>query len=196
MANISFPISLWFFVLLICPAVAFTSLTEEDFTFADNANHNIDKRGVLLPHADYRIREDVVSLQDEESYHTSPFYSRKLKEMKEVGLAPTPSLDLGFWEKVSIWLVLVIIILVRFALCVAVMFQTRDISFMRSKSIRPGEQLLPEPAAEDVAEPRLLADGDIVSQIVSTAFEDLSSAGRERALSHFLSEIDDAGILA
>ncbi|KAG5547390.1 hypothetical protein RHGRI_013169 [Rhododendron griersonianum] len=57
MANISFPISLWLFVLLICPAVAFASLTEEDFTFAYNANHNIDKSVALLPpRADYRIR--------------------------------------------------------------------------------------------------------------------------------------------
>ncbi|KAI8548558.1 hypothetical protein RHMOL_Rhmol07G0281600 [Rhododendron molle] len=120
MANISFPISLWLF-LLICPVIAFTSLTEKDFTFVDNANYNIiDKSGALLPHADYRIREDVASLQDEESYHTRPLYSRKLKEMKEAGLAPTSSPDVGFWETVFILLMFVVYILVRFALFVAV----------------------------------------------------------------------------
>ncbi|KAG5547388.1 hypothetical protein RHGRI_013167 [Rhododendron griersonianum] len=120
MANISFPISLWLFVLLICPAVAFASLTEEDFTFADNANHNIDKRGALLPHADYRIREDVASLQDEESYDTRPLYSRKRKETKEAGLAPTPSPDQGFWEQVFLQLMFVVIIVVLFSLFVVV----------------------------------------------------------------------------
>ncbi|KAI8548557.1 hypothetical protein RHMOL_Rhmol07G0281500 [Rhododendron molle] len=119
MANISFPISLWLF-LLICPVIAFTSLTEKDFTFADNTNYNIiDKSGALLPHADYRIREDVASLQDEESYHTRPLYSRKLREMKEAGLAPTSSPDVGSWETVFILLMFVIYILVRFALFVA-----------------------------------------------------------------------------
>ncbi|KAF7142328.1 hypothetical protein RHSIM_Rhsim05G0038400 [Rhododendron simsii] len=115
MANISFSISLWL-SLLICPVIA---LTATDFTFADNANI-IDKSGALLPHADYRIRKDVASRQDEESHHTRPLYSRKLKEMKEVGLAPTSSPDLGFWEQVFLWLMLVVIIVVHFALFVAV----------------------------------------------------------------------------
>ncbi|XP_058216609.1 ubiquitin carboxyl-terminal hydrolase 14-like [Rhododendron vialii] len=380
MANISFPISLWLFILLICPAVAFASLIEEDFTFADNANHNIDKRGVLLPHADYRIREDVASRQDEESYHTSPLYFRKLKEMKEVGLGflereggypkryddsrlwlydyieyllalifkgllscnlqavtgyldwpdafhffvrvmnevervnasdpefdpstsleqvnagnpewdPPMSFKFGIEERLMFpsgkvsyqkrdeYILSLSIPLdkainkeelesfhkskaedtqgnevsteeivrprVRLVDCLRSFLaaeevhdfdsntatatktagltsfpdylvlhmqknvvaagwvpkkldvcidvpDTIDISFMRSKCIQPGEELLPEPAAEGVADPRLLVDGDIVSQIVSKAFEDLSSTGREMALSHFLSEIDDA----
>lgn len=121
MANISFPISLGLFLLLICPEVAFTSLTENDFTFADNANYNIiDESGALLPHADYRIREDVASRQDEESYHTRPLYSRKLKEMKEAGLAPTPSPDPGFWDQAFNWLMFVVITVLRFALFAAV----------------------------------------------------------------------------
>ncbi|KAF7143916.1 hypothetical protein RHSIM_Rhsim05G0038600 [Rhododendron simsii] len=87
MANISFPISLWLFVLLICPVVASASVTENDFTFANNANRNIGKSAALLPtRADYRIHEDAASLQGKESYYTRQFYSRKLMEVKEASL--------------------------------------------------------------------------------------------------------------
>ncbi|KAI8553723.1 hypothetical protein RHMOL_Rhmol05G0038700 [Rhododendron molle] len=126
MANISFPISLWLFALLICPGVAFASLTEEDFTFADNANHNIDKSAALLPpaRADYRIRENAASLQDEEGYHTRQFYSRKLMEVKEAGLAPTPSPPGSRMKEIAklvfYLLMLFVIILVQFLLFVAV----------------------------------------------------------------------------
>ncbi|KAI8548555.1 hypothetical protein RHMOL_Rhmol07G0281300 [Rhododendron molle] len=125
MANISFPISSWLSVLLICPAVAFTSLTEKDFTFADNANHNIGKSAALLPtRADYRIREDAASLHNTPPYYTRQFYSRKLMEVKEAGLAPTPSPPgsrMKETAKVVFYLLMaVVIILVQFALFVAV----------------------------------------------------------------------------
>ncbi|KAG5558758.1 hypothetical protein RHGRI_008647 [Rhododendron griersonianum] len=80
---------------------------------------------------------------------------------------------------------------------------TIDISDMRSKGIQPGEELLPEPAAEDMAEPKLLADDDIVSQLVSMGFNNLhcekaaintSNAGVEEAMNWLLSHMDDADI--
>lgn len=80
---------------------------------------------------------------------------------------------------------------------------TIDISDMRSKGIQPGEELLPEPAAEDVAEPKLLADEEIVSQLVSMGFSNLhcqkaaintSNAGVEEAMNWLLSHMDDADI--
>ncbi|KAI8564965.1 hypothetical protein RHMOL_Rhmol03G0224000 [Rhododendron molle] len=80
---------------------------------------------------------------------------------------------------------------------------TIDISDMRSKGIQPGEELLPEPAAEDMAEPKLVADDDIVSQLVSMGFNNLhcekaaintSNAGVEEAMNWLLSHMDDADI--
>ncbi|XP_058206103.1 ubiquitin carboxyl-terminal hydrolase 14-like isoform X1 [Rhododendron vialii] len=80
---------------------------------------------------------------------------------------------------------------------------TIDISDMRSKGIQPGEELLPEPAAEDIAEPKLLANDDIVSQLVSMGFNNLhcekaaintSNAGVEEAMNWLLSHMDDADI--
>ncbi|KAG5551182.1 hypothetical protein RHGRI_009572 [Rhododendron griersonianum] len=80
---------------------------------------------------------------------------------------------------------------------------TIDISDMCSKGIQPGEELLPEPAAEDMAEPKLLADDDIVSQLVSMGFNNLhcqkaaintSNAGVEEAMNWLLSHMDDADI--
>lgn len=58
-------------------------------------------------------------------------------------------------------------------------------------------------AAEDVAEPKLLADEEIVSQLVSMGFSNLhcqkaaintSNAGVEEAMNWLLSHMDDAGI--
>ncbi|XP_058209961.1 ubiquitin carboxyl-terminal hydrolase 14-like isoform X2 [Rhododendron vialii] len=80
---------------------------------------------------------------------------------------------------------------------------TIDISDMRSKGIQPGEELLPEPVAEDMAEPKVLADDDIVSQLVSMGFNNLhcqkaaintSNAGVEVAMNWLLSHMDDADI--
>ncbi|KAF7112199.1 hypothetical protein RHSIM_RhsimUnG0257500 [Rhododendron simsii] len=80
---------------------------------------------------------------------------------------------------------------------------TIDISDMRSKGIQPGEELLPEPVAEDMAEPKVLADDDIVSQLVSMGFNNLhcqkaaintSNAGVEEAMNWLLSHMDDADI--
>ncbi|KAI8557723.1 hypothetical protein RHMOL_Rhmol04G0031800 [Rhododendron molle] len=80
---------------------------------------------------------------------------------------------------------------------------TIDISDMRSKGVQPGEELLPEPAAEDMAEPKLLADDDIVSQLVSMGFNNLhcqkaaintSNAGVEEAMNWLLSHMDDTDI--
>lgn len=74
---------------------------------------------VLQTLADYGIRKDVACLQDEESYYTRTFYPRKLKEMKETGLAPAPSPS-GFWMKatikVGVWLMKVAIIALNVAL--------------------------------------------------------------------------------
>ncbi|XP_028088003.1 ubiquitin carboxyl-terminal hydrolase 14 isoform X1 [Camellia sinensis] len=81
---------------------------------------------------------------------------------------------------------------------------TIDISHMRSKGLQPGEELLPEAAAVDVAEPKkILADEGIVSQLASMGFNYLhcqkaaintSNAGVEEAMNWLLSHMDDPDI--
>ncbi|XP_057474093.1 ubiquitin carboxyl-terminal hydrolase 14-like isoform X2 [Actinidia eriantha] len=81
---------------------------------------------------------------------------------------------------------------------------TIDISHMRSRGIQPGEELLPEAAAGDLAESeKLLANEDIVSQLASMGFNYLhcqkaaintSNAGVEEAMNWLLSHMDDSDI--
>ncbi|XP_059661574.1 ubiquitin carboxyl-terminal hydrolase 14 [Cornus florida] len=79
-----------------------------------------------------------------------------------------------------------------------------DISGMRSKGLQPGEELLPEAVAVDEAESKmLLANEDIVSQLVSMGFNYLhcqkaainsSNTGVEEAMNWLLSHMDDPDI--
>ncbi|PKI65651.1 hypothetical protein CRG98_013946 [Punica granatum] len=78
-----------------------------------------------------------------------------------------------------------------------------DISHMRSKGLQPGEELLPE-VPEDAAESnKLMANEEIVAQLVSMGFNHLhcekaairtSNAGVEEAMNWLLSHMDDADI--
>ncbi|KAI4321896.1 hypothetical protein MLD38_035223 [Melastoma candidum] len=80
---------------------------------------------------------------------------------------------------------------------------TIDISHMRSKGLQPGEELLPE-VAENEADPmKLMANEDIVAQLVSMGFNYIpcqkaairtSNAGVEEAMNWLLSHMDDADI--
>ncbi|KAK9269672.1 hypothetical protein L1049_001450 [Liquidambar formosana] len=79
-----------------------------------------------------------------------------------------------------------------------------DISHMRSKGLQPGEELLPEAVAEDeVVSNKVLANEDIVSQLVSMGFNHhhcekacikTSNTGVEEAMNWLLSHMDDPDI--
>ncbi|CAH9082884.1 unnamed protein product [Cuscuta epithymum] len=79
-----------------------------------------------------------------------------------------------------------------------------DISDMRSKGIRPGEEQLPEGAAGDIEEQKQpVADEGIVSQLVSMGFNSLhcqkaaintSNTGVEGAMNWLLAHMDDPEI--
>ncbi|XP_052206730.1 ubiquitin carboxyl-terminal hydrolase 14 isoform X2 [Diospyros lotus] len=81
---------------------------------------------------------------------------------------------------------------------------TIDISYMRSKGLQPGEELLPENDNGDLAQSKnVLADEVIVSQLVSMGFNHLhcqkaainsSNAGVEEAMNWLLSHMDDPDI--
>ncbi|KAG5541539.1 hypothetical protein RHGRI_021392 [Rhododendron griersonianum] len=76
----------------MCPILAFTTLADKGHAFVGNANYNNDKNGTLpSTHAYYGGHEGVTFLLDEKSYYVTPFYARKLKEMKETALASSPS---------------------------------------------------------------------------------------------------------
>ncbi|KAG8045863.1 hypothetical protein GUJ93_ZPchr0008g11449 [Zizania palustris] len=79
-----------------------------------------------------------------------------------------------------------------------------DISHMRSKSVQPGEELLPEASGGNKAEPAYpVASEDIVSQLASMGFNYLhcqkaaistSNTGVEEAMNWLLSHMDDPDI--
>uniref|UniRef100_A0A2P2L4Y0 Ubiquitin carboxyl-terminal hydrolase n=4 Tax=Rhizophora mucronata TaxID=61149 RepID=A0A2P2L4Y0_RHIMU len=78
-----------------------------------------------------------------------------------------------------------------------------DISHMRSKGLRPGEELLPEVPVDEVESNKIVADEAIVSQLVSMGFHPLhcqkavintSNAGAEEAMNWLLSHMDDPDI--
>ncbi|KAF2285927.1 hypothetical protein GH714_008999 [Hevea brasiliensis] len=79
-----------------------------------------------------------------------------------------------------------------------------DISHMRSRGLQPGEELLPDGVPEVEAESnKLLANEDIVSQLVSMGFNHLHcekaaintlNAGVEEAMNWLLSHMDDPDI--
>lgn len=78
-----------------------------------------------------------------------------------------------------------------------------DISHMRSKGLQPGEELLPDAVAEDEGSQRLMANEDIVCQLVSMGFNQLhcqkaaintSNVGVEEAMNWLLSHMDDPDI--
>ncbi|KAJ6950298.1 ubiquitin carboxyl-terminal hydrolase 14-like [Populus alba x Populus x berolinensis] len=79
-----------------------------------------------------------------------------------------------------------------------------DISYMRSKGLQPGEELLPDDVPEAEVESNMpLANEDIVSQLVSMGFNYLhcqkaainsSNAGVEEAMNWLLSHMDDPDI--
>ncbi|GLT77243.1 hypothetical protein SLA2020_488480 [Shorea laevis] len=79
-----------------------------------------------------------------------------------------------------------------------------DISHMRSKGLRPGEELLPEGVPEGEVQPSyLVADETIVSQLVSMGFNhhhcqkaavNTLNAGVEEAMNWLLSHMDDPDI--
>lgn len=82
--------------------------------------------------------------------------------------------------------------------------ETIDISSMRSNGIQPGEELLPESAAGDGEQSiKLLADDDIVAQLVSMGFNLLhcqkaaintSNSGVEAAMDWLLNHMNDPDI--
>ncbi|KAF8024003.1 hypothetical protein BT93_F1260 [Corymbia citriodora subsp. variegata] len=78
-----------------------------------------------------------------------------------------------------------------------------NISHMRSKGLQPGEELLPEVAEDEVGSNKLVANEDIVAQLVSMGFNYLhcqkaairtSNAGVEEAMNWLLTHMDDADI--
>lgn len=78
---------------------------------------------------------------------------------------------------------------------------TIDISFMRSKGLQPGEELLPDGAAEE--DEMLKPNDDIVQQLVSMGFQNLhcqkaaintSNTGVEEAMNWLLNHMDDPDI--
>ncbi|XAR56601.1 Ubiquitinyl hydrolase 1 [Bertholletia excelsa] len=81
---------------------------------------------------------------------------------------------------------------------------TIDITYMRSKGLQPGEELLPEAASGYVAvSNQVLANEEIVAQLVSMGFNYLhcqkaaintSNAGVEEAMNWLLSHMDDPDI--
>lgn len=82
--------------------------------------------------------------------------------------------------------------------------ETIDISSMRSNGIQPGEELLPDSAAGDGEQStKLLADNDIVAQLVSMGFSQLhcqkaaintSNSGVEAAMDWLLNHMNDPDI--